>query len=92
MPHNLQWRDVWSMLGAIPEVQAVEDHNGTLKVTRHGQTLMLHRPRGKDLADKQELTCRSGTFWSNVWASAEPAGGGGNASAGRHRSSRGAHL
>jgi hypothetical protein len=25
------------------------------KITRNGQTLVLHRPRGKDLADKKEL-------------------------------------
>jgi hypothetical protein len=55
MPHNLQWREVWSMLGAIPDAKAVEESNGNLKVTRNGQTLVLHRPRGKDLADKQEL-------------------------------------
>jgi len=55
MPHNLQWRDVWSLLGAIPDAEAVEEANGNLKVSRNGQTLMLHRPRGKDLADKQEL-------------------------------------
>jgi hypothetical protein len=55
MPHNLQWRDVWSLLGAIPDADAVEDGNGNLKVKRNGQTLALHRPRGKDLADKQEL-------------------------------------
>jgi len=55
MPHNLQWREVWSMLGAIPDVTAVEDEKANLKVTRNGQTLMLHRPRGKDLADKKEL-------------------------------------
>jgi hypothetical protein len=55
MPHNLQWREVWSMLAAMPASAAVEDDNGNLKVTRNGQTLMLHRPRGKDLADKREL-------------------------------------
>jgi hypothetical protein len=55
MPHNLQWREVWSMLGAIDGVDAVEDAKGNLKVTRNGQSLMLHRPRGKDLADKHEL-------------------------------------
>ncbi len=55
MPHNLQWRDVWSMLSAVTSVAAVEDDKGNLKVTRNGQTLMLHRPRGKDLADKKEL-------------------------------------
>lgn len=55
MPHNLQWREVWSMLGAIADANAVEDGNGNLKVTRNGQTLVLHRSRGKDLADKKEL-------------------------------------
>ncbi len=55
MPHNLQWREVWSMLGAMTDTTAVEDDKGNLKVTRNGQTLQLHRPRGKDLADKQEL-------------------------------------
>src|SRR5580700_8021132 len=55
MPHNLQWREVWSMLGAMPDVNAVEESNGNLKATRNGQTLLLHRPRGKDLADKKEL-------------------------------------
>ncbi len=55
MPHNLQWREVWSLLKALPDANAVEEANGTLKVTRNGQTLALRRPRGKDLADKQEL-------------------------------------
>ena len=55
MPHNLQWREVWSMLAAIPHADAVTDNKGNVKVTRNGQTLALHRPRGKDLADKQEL-------------------------------------
>ena len=55
MPHNLQWREVWSMLCAITDVNAVEDDKGNLKATRNGQTLVLHRPRGKDLADKKEL-------------------------------------
>jgi hypothetical protein len=43
------------MLSAMPDVAAVEDAKGHLKVTRNGQTLFLHRPRGKDLADKKEL-------------------------------------
>ena len=55
MPHNLQWREVWSMLGSIPDAKAVEEVNGNLKVSRNGQNLVLHRPRGKDLADKKEL-------------------------------------
>src|SRR5450432_3887341 len=55
MPHNLQWREVWSMLSAMTDAQAVEDDKGNIKVTRNGQNLVLHRPRGKDLADKKEL-------------------------------------
>jgi hypothetical protein len=55
MPHNLQWREVWSMLGAMTDANAVEDDKGNLKVTRNGQTLLLHRSRTKDLADKREL-------------------------------------
>ena len=55
MPHNLHWRDVWSMLGSMADSQTVEDSNGTLKVSRNGQTLILHRPRGKDIADNSEL-------------------------------------
>ena len=55
LPHNLHWREVWSMLGAMKDATAVEEGNGNLKVTRNGQTLVLHRPRGKDLADKKEL-------------------------------------
>jgi hypothetical protein len=51
---NLQWRDVWSMLGVVAE--AVEGQNGNLKVTRNGQTLVLHRPRGKDLTDAKEVS------------------------------------
>lgn len=55
LPHNLQWREVWSMLGAVSGAVAVEDDKGNVKVARNGQTLLLHRPRGKDLADKKEL-------------------------------------
>jgi hypothetical protein len=55
MPQNLQWREVISMLAAIPDVTAVEDDRGNVRVTRNGRTLHLHRPRGKDLSDKKEL-------------------------------------
>jgi hypothetical protein len=55
IPHNLQWREVWSMLQAIPDVQAVEDDKGNLKVSRNGQSLTLHSSRGKDMANKKEL-------------------------------------
>ena len=52
-PHNLPWRDVWSMLGTLAE--SIQEHNGALKVTLNGQALVLHRPRGKDIADQKEL-------------------------------------
>jgi hypothetical protein len=55
IPHNLQWRDVWAMINSMKDATAVEDDKGNLKVSRNGQTLILHRPRGKDLADKKEL-------------------------------------
>jgi len=55
MPHNLQWREVWAMLSAMTDANAVEETNGTMKVARNGQTLLLHRPRNKDLTDKKEL-------------------------------------
>jgi hypothetical protein len=55
MPHNLQWREVWTMLEAIDGAETIEDENGNIKVSRNGQSLMLRRPRGKDLADKREL-------------------------------------
>jgi len=43
------------MLNAMVDATAAEDEKGNLKVTRNGQMLVLHRPRGKDLADKKEL-------------------------------------
>jgi hypothetical protein len=55
MPHNLEWREVWSMLSAMGDTKTLEENNGNLKVTRNGQTLVLHRSRTKVLADKREL-------------------------------------
>lgn len=56
MPHNLQWREVRSVLEALPGAHASEDDKGNLKVKRNGQSLLLHRPRDKDLTDKHEFT------------------------------------
>jgi hypothetical protein len=53
LSHNLEWHDVLSMLGVLGE--AVEEHNGKLQVKRDGQTLVLHGPRGKDVASIDEL-------------------------------------
>jgi hypothetical protein len=55
LPHNLQWREVWSMFHAMGDATAVEDDEGILKIERNGEKLVLHRPRGKDMGDDQEL-------------------------------------
>lgn len=50
---NLGWHDVHALfrqLGTIEEVA-----NGKLKVTRNGQTLVLHPPRTKDVSEKDEV-------------------------------------
>jgi hypothetical protein len=51
--HNLQWHDVRSMLDSLAEV--TEEHNGHLKYTRHGEVLILHPPKHKDLSDVKEV-------------------------------------
>ena len=51
--HNLHWRDVRSMLGALAVV--VHEPNGNLKVTRNGVVLVLHSERTKDVAEVEEL-------------------------------------
>ena len=38
--HNLEWRDVRSLLGELAEIE--EEPNGNLKVMRTGETLVLH--------------------------------------------------
>jgi len=53
MAHNLAWRDVRSMLGALAEV--VEEPNGNLKITRGGQTLVLHPSLDKNVAEIDEM-------------------------------------
>lgn len=52
-PHNLHWRDVRSLLGAIGEV--VEEPNGHIKVKRNGQTLVLHATGHKDLSTVDQI-------------------------------------
>jgi hypothetical protein len=56
VPRDVQWRDVSALLSGMSATQVVQESSGTLKVTRNGRTLLLHRPRGKDIADAKELT------------------------------------
>jgi hypothetical protein len=53
MSHNLEWRNVRSLFNHIAEV--VEQPNGNLRVTRNGQSMVLHTPRTKDVAEVEEL-------------------------------------
>ncbi|TFG40828.1 MAG: hypothetical protein E4H48_06995, partial [Syntrophobacterales bacterium] len=50
---NLAWKDVRSMLGALAEV--VEEPNGSLKITRSGETLVLRPSLDKNVAEIKEL-------------------------------------
>ena len=51
--HNLAWHDVHALFRLIGRVD--DEANGNLKVTRHGQTLVLHPVRTKDVASVEEL-------------------------------------
>jgi hypothetical protein len=53
MAHNLDWRDVLSMLIALADV--VEEPNGNVKITRGGQTLVLHPTQDKNISTIDEL-------------------------------------
>jgi hypothetical protein len=47
------WREVHAMLEQLGKV--VEEPNGSLKVTRNGQTLLLPSPRTKEVAEPEAL-------------------------------------
>ena len=51
--HNLAWHDVHSLLRHLGRLE--EEPNGNLKATRNGQSLVLHVPLTKDVADTEEL-------------------------------------
>jgi hypothetical protein len=51
--HNLQWHDVYALFRHLGQVEA--EPNGHLKVTRNGQTLMLHPPHSKDVSETSEV-------------------------------------
>jgi len=63
--HNLQWHDVHTLFRYIGQI--VEEENGNVRVTRNGETLVLHPPRTKDVAEIDEVMAlrhfleRSGT-------------------------------
>jgi hypothetical protein len=51
--HNLDWTDVRSLLTAVADVSP--EDNGNLKVTRHGQTMILHPSREKQIGTTDEV-------------------------------------
>lgn len=51
--HNLGWHDVHALLRQIGEI--VEEPNGSLKVTRHGESIVLHPARTKDVDSTDEV-------------------------------------
>ena len=65
VPRDLAWRDVRSMLGALAD--DTEEHDGHLKFTRNGRTLIVGPPRHEGFSDAEQLTevrhflVRSGT-------------------------------
>jgi len=53
LSHNIEWRQVRSLLEALGSV--TEDHNGHVRVTINGESYTAHRPQHKDMADVQTL-------------------------------------
>jgi hypothetical protein len=51
--HNLDWREVLSLFKHLGEIET--QPNGNIKMMRNGQTLVLHRPNTKDVADAEEI-------------------------------------
>jgi hypothetical protein len=51
--HNLCWHEVISLFRHLGQTETLPD--GTLKVTCHGQSLILHPPHNLDVATTDEL-------------------------------------
>lgn len=51
--HNLEWRDVHALLEEMGDV--AKEHNGSLKVTRNNQILILHPTSKKDVTEMDEI-------------------------------------
>jgi hypothetical protein len=51
--HNLEWRDVQALFKKLGSIE--EEPNGNLKVSRNGQTLVLHPTSAKDVTEMDEV-------------------------------------
>jgi hypothetical protein len=54
--HNIEWRDVDSLLNSLGT--ATEGANGAVHITVNGQTVVLHRPKHKDVTEEQVIELR----------------------------------
>jgi hypothetical protein len=53
LSHNLAWHDVHALFRHLGQIET--ESNGNLRVTRNAQTLILHTPRTKEVADAEDL-------------------------------------
>ena len=51
--HDVGWQEIHALFQKLGQV--ADETNGDLKVTRHGQILVLHPPRAKDAYEKDEI-------------------------------------
>jgi hypothetical protein len=56
LPHNIEWRDVVRMLESLGT--AVDGTSDSLHVTVNNETVVLHRPKHKDVAADQVMELR----------------------------------
>jgi len=75
LAHNLGWHDVHALFRHIGRVD--EEPNGNLKVTRRGQTLVLHPARTKDVSETDEVLALRHFIKNSEAAAAHPPGGAG---------------
>jgi hypothetical protein len=54
--HNIEWRDVLSLLRAVGEV--TEEHDGKFRVKIGGEIETLARPHGKDIGEQMVVDLR----------------------------------
>jgi hypothetical protein len=51
--HNVGWQEIHALLQQLAQVS--DETNGDLKVTRHGQIMVLHAPRKKNAFEPNEI-------------------------------------
>jgi len=54
--HNLEWKDVLSLMGAVGTVE--EKHDGKFTMTMGDDTVTLERPKHKDVSAQEVLDLR----------------------------------